>query len=109
MARISGGDSIATPQLGCKRRLMNRAGEAAATELVVATVPVLLRQPQLETDLRVRCRLRLALHATERRHVEFGLDSIHVGDANVRQPLQREARSEERRVGKECRSRWSAD
>ena len=36
MTRIGRGDSIATTQLRCERRLMNRTGEAAAAELVVA-------------------------------------------------------------------------
>ncbi len=90
MTGIGRGNCIATTQLRCERRLVNRTGEAAAAELVVAAVPVVLGQPHLETDLRVRCRLRFALHATECRNVELGLDSLHVGDANVRELDQSE-------------------
>ena len=41
-------------------------------------------------------------------HANMTRDSFHVFQANARNALkQSEQRSEERRVGKECRSRWS--
>src|SRR5687768_18277890 len=36
-------------------------------------------------------------------------DDAHVAEQKARYAARREMRSEERRVGKECRSRWSPD
>src|SRR5256885_14542917 len=79
------------------------------------SVPRSLEDPWTSHDNNVNATVRLLIACTEARvrRVVYSSSSSAYGDAAVlpkleaTEPLPRSPRSEERRVGKECRSRWS--
>src|SRR2546425_6458010 len=60
-------------------------------------------------EVQALVQLALTLDAAGDRHADtlYTADALVVGNARVRLAAPRFARSEERRVGKECRCRWS--
>jgi hypothetical protein len=65
VATIRRRDGVAASQLGGEQGIGNRSRVATVAELIVAAVPAVRRQPQLETNVRVGRGPGCALHATE--------------------------------------------
>src|SRR3989441_7626178 len=82
-----------------------------STRAPTVTSRLYVTSTRLPTFLRFRldqCHLEIALQELQHRGILGREDLVRRADgADLRLPQKRHPRSEERRVGKECRSRWS--
>src|SRR5687767_511584 len=98
------------PTAAEQRAMLDLLGYASLDEFIGAVVPAKIRyrgalatgRPRTEHDVLAELRSKMSGNQVFRSYIGLGYYDTYTPPV-----VQRNIRSEERRVGKECRSRWS--